>query len=142
MSEKWEAARKKFQLWLRVSKRSDLWAILRSADGRDFRKEIDRACKAFELDSTNQLDRELLLGVFADIHFPAPGALFKSRRKKWSPHLVDQLNRDANRIRLLNPTISFAELAGQMLDIWPYRYKIFSQSTLAQNLTRHLRQTK
>jgi hypothetical protein len=70
MSKQRDDVWRRFQGWLSTSKRSDVMTILRRGDGKDFRKSIDMACKAFALDSTKPIDQILLLGIFADIHFP------------------------------------------------------------------------
>ena len=62
--------------WRRTLQHPAVKAILRSGRGRSFDKEIDAACKAFELDPAVKKDREILLGIFAFVHFgPPPGLL-------------------------------------------------------------------
>jgi hypothetical protein len=55
--------------WRRTLQHPAVKAILRSGRGRSFDKEIDAACKAFELDPAVKKDREILLGIFAFVHF-------------------------------------------------------------------------
>ncbi len=67
---------KKFAWWLMVSKAPTTWSVFRrSAGPNPFRHTVKRACEALGLDAENQDDRELLLGILCEAHFPATNAL-------------------------------------------------------------------
>jgi hypothetical protein len=62
---------KQFAFWLKASKDKRLWSVVRQGAAAGYREDaIKRACKAFGLDAENSADRNTLLGIFADAHFP------------------------------------------------------------------------
>ncbi len=94
MSNKRDDMWKRRQSWLHLSKhpepeRTDFWNILRLvAEEPRWAKNIDPACKAFSLDSTNPIDRTLLLGILTDDEVRAEqilSATHQSLRKRLYP---------------------------------------------------------
>jgi hypothetical protein len=94
---------KSLAFWLKLAKNIPLMGVLRRGAGVERRESaIKTACDAFGLDVENQQDRNLLLGILADTHFPVSpsgiNALACPKRRgaplKWTKAKEEQLISD------------------------------------------------
>jgi hypothetical protein len=140
-------ALKQFAWWLKASKNEKLWNVLRRGAGVEQREDaIRRACKAFGLDAENSADRNLLLGILADAHFPntLPGmnALAyrqlpekRGRPVKWNKAAADLLVKHIIEVWPVEPPYPGpTELAETLKNRFSDEYRDIQAETLARYL--------
>jgi hypothetical protein len=136
MAKRRDAAWKRLQLWLRLSEQ-----LRRKVD---FRGDIDRACRAFDLDPEKQADRELLLGVLARVHFPQSGALTaRPRKKEWTADRIARLRDHVDQVKgaslRTNLPVDQTKIAEFLKYQWPDCWNTFNTETLKRKIRAYAR---